>query len=235
MANEYSARWFDAFLDPMPPEWTAGEVAGVVARLPLPRFRRVLDICCGSGRHARPLVEAGYDVTGVDRDTDAIERARRDLPGSSFAVLDQRELNRLDATFDAAVILWQSFGYFDPATNDRVLADIADRLRVGGRLLLDVYHPGFVRANAGPTRQVRSPDCRSITNTVVGDRLISTIEYLDGWTEQMDFELLEPEDLAARAAAVGFTLIEACCWWDRDRPPTATEQRYQLVLERTGT
>ena len=61
-------------------------------------------------------------------------------------VLDQRDLSALRGPFDAAMILWQSFGYFDPPTNDRVLRDIAARLRPGGRLLLDRYHPGFVRA-----------------------------------------------------------------------------------------
>lgn len=233
VANEYSHRWFPAFLDTVPEAWTRGEVVGITQRIPLPSFSKVLDICCGPGRHAGPLVAAGYEVTGVDRNREVVAQAARRVPSGTFIELDQRAVAALDATFDAAMILWQSFGYFDPATNDQVLADIAKRLRPGGRLLLDVYHPRFVRSNVGTQTSVRAPDCRSITNDVAANRLISTITYLDGSTETMNFELFEPDDLARRAATSGFKLIEACCWWDSHRPPSPNEQRYQLVLERT--
>ena len=49
----------------------------------------------------------------------------------------------------------------------------------------------------------------------------------------MDFELFEPDGLTHRASNYGFTLIEACSWWDSERPPSPTEQRYQLILERS--
>jgi SAM-dependent methyltransferase len=235
VANEYSGRWFRTFLETMPEAWTRAEVEGIMRRIPLPDFRRVLDICCGSGRHAGPLTAAGYAVTGVDRDIHAVTDAARRAPQARFVALDQRNLGALRGTFDAAMILWQSFGFFDPVTNNRVMAAVANRLRLGGRLLLDVYHPGFVRANTGTTMATRSDACRSISTVVTGNRLMSTITYLDGSTETMDFELLDPDDLATRAAACGFHLVEACCWWDSDRPPTADEHRYQLVLERVGS
>jgi len=230
MANEYTPRWFTAFMDTVPAEWTDNEVAAVASRLPLPDFGRVLDVCCGPGRHAAGLVERGYSVTGVDRDAAAVSQARRVAPAGRFLELDQRNLDRLQGPFDAALILWQSFGYFDPATNDRVLADLARLLRPGGRLLLDLFHPGWFAAHAGRTTTTRSPDVAAITNACHGDRLTSTIDYTDGTTESMDFELFTPEALVARAEPHGFHLHEACCWWDTTRPPTPTEQRYQLVL-----
>ncbi|HKG95752.1 MAG TPA: methyltransferase domain-containing protein [Gemmatimonadaceae bacterium] len=45
--------------------------------LPRAAISRVLDLCCGPGRHALPLAERGYDVTGVDRDAAALGAARR--------------------------------------------------------------------------------------------------------------------------------------------------------------
>src|SRR5206468_12535588 len=36
-----------------------------------------------------------------------------------------------------------------------------------------------------------------------------------------------------RALRHGLALLEACSWWDGQRPPSAREQRYQLVLDRT--
>jgi rhodanese-related sulfurtransferase len=42
----------------------------------LPRGGRVLDVACGKGRHALLLAGAGFDVTAIDRNADAIDRLR---------------------------------------------------------------------------------------------------------------------------------------------------------------
>jgi SAM-dependent methyltransferase len=231
VVNGYSRAWFEVFLETVPGEWTAGEVEGVCRRLPLPAYRRVLDICCGPGRHAAAMAARGYEVTGVDRDAEAIAQARAAIDGR-FLVLDQQDLGRLTGPFDAAMVLWQSFGYFDPAGNDDVLRAVHDLLRPGGRLLLDLFHPGYFAERQGRATSVRDPRCTAITNTVTGARLTSTIEYADGTEEAMDWELFTPDALAARAAGVGFVEDERCTWWDAARAPTPDEQRYQVVLRR---
>jgi SAM-dependent methyltransferase len=232
MPNQYTRQWFEVFLDTMPTEWTTAEVDGVARRLPRPEFRRVLDVCCGPGRHARHLVERGYEVTGVDRDAVAVERAREAIPRGTFVQLDQRDLGRLDGPFDAVVILWQSFGYFEPADNDRILRDIVHLLRPGGRLLLDLFHVGYFEAHEGRTTAVRDPRCRTITNELRGDRLKSTIDYVDGTTEAMEWELFTPDSISTRASSVGLREIERCAWWDESREPGPDEQRFQAVFEK---
>ena len=232
MPNEYSAQWFEVFLETMPSEWTASEVGGVTRRLPRPAFSRVLDICCGTGRHARYLVADGYDVTGVDRDADVIRQATSAIPEGTFLELDQRDLGNLEGVFDAAVILWQSFGYFEPAANDRVLADIALLLRPGGRLLLDLFNPAYFEARQGRSTSVRDPRCTAITNQFEGPRLVSTIEYADGTEESMDWEVFTLDSISERAAQAGFREIERCAWWEEGRTPTADDQRFQVVLEK---
>jgi len=42
------------------------EVRAMSDWLQLPKQAKVLDLCCGSGRHAFILHQLGYDVTGVD-------------------------------------------------------------------------------------------------------------------------------------------------------------------------
>ncbi|MCD6263961.1 class I SAM-dependent methyltransferase [Candidatus Bathyarchaeota archaeon] len=37
---------------------------------------RILDLCCGIGRHSVPLAERGYQVTGIDLSPVLIARAR---------------------------------------------------------------------------------------------------------------------------------------------------------------
>jgi len=232
MSNEYTQQWFDVFMETMPAERTNAEVSAIETRLPRPEFTRVLDISCGTGRHARILCERGYDVTGIDRDAAAVRQAAEQIPGGRFVELDQRSLGSLSGTFDAAMILWQSFGYFDPVTNDSVLRDIADLLRPGGRLVLDLFHREYFEQHQGRLAPTRDPRCLSITNTMNGSRLTSDIEYTDGVTETMEFELFSPADIEKRAEPFGLEAIEACCWWDRERPPTSVEQRFQVTLER---
>lgn len=228
--NAYSAAWFRAFMDPIPASVTALEIAAIASRVPT--GAEILDICCGTGRHAGPLAEAGYSVTGIDRDARALTAATRAAPGARFVALDMRHLDAFrERSFDTAMVLWQSFGYFSPRDNDAVLASIARLLRPGGVALLDVVHPTWYRARLG-----RSDDPRdgvaSISTAFVRERLISTIEYSDGWTEAFDFEMFLPHELAMRASSAGLSLRETCVWWDPSRPADGSEARYQLVLHR---
>lgn len=49
---------------------------------------RALDLATGTGRHARWLVERGWNVTGVDFSTVGIEQARTSVPAAGFVVAD---------------------------------------------------------------------------------------------------------------------------------------------------
>ncbi len=211
VTNEYTLQWFDVFLETMPSELTAAEVNAIEERLPRPEFQRILDICCGPGRHAGPLATRGYEVTGIDRDATAISLAAERCPSASFIEMDQRDVGALEGPFDAAAILWQSFGYFDSATNDEVLADIHSVLRPGGRLLLDLFHRSYFERNQGRISPTRDPRCVSITNEMNSSRLASRIEYANGAEETMDFELFTPDEITERMRRLGFEAIELCC------------------------
>lgn len=229
--NVYSAQWFATFLEPLPTAYTDLDVSAIQTRLPLGAFTRILDLCCGPGRHAARLAALGYHVTGIDRDRDAIVLARDRTPTAALRCMDMRALGRLSDQFDGVLLLWQSFGYFSPAENDQLLRDIWSHLRPGGRFLLDVFHAEYFRRHQGQ-RTTLPKGVSRLEDRVVGDRLLSRIEYADGMEDIMDFEIFSPEQLMARAGGAGFRLIEACCWWARDRPPDPKQSRFQLVLER---
>ena len=64
-----------------PREFGPGAIAGPSSWLLqnaglLPRGGRVLDVACGRGRHALLLAGAGFDVTAIDRNVEAITRLR---------------------------------------------------------------------------------------------------------------------------------------------------------------
>ncbi len=72
----------------------------------LPKGCTVLDIGCGDGRGAAWVQQAGYQVTGIDFSTAAIELARRSFEspvGPFFEVVDVTQPNRLSRNFDAII------------------------------------------------------------------------------------------------------------------------------------
>ncbi len=235
VANAYSRGWFELFLDRIPDEQTAAEVAFVARHLPLPAYRSVLDLCCGPGRHALRLAARGYSVTGIDRDDAAIAAAReraRDLP-ATFRTLDMRDLGSLPGRFDAVVSLWQSFGYFDAATNAGILRQAGDRLRPGGRLILDLYHRDFFERRQGSQEQPIGDVIVRTTRRMEGHRLSVDLDYGPGrQVDRFEWQLYTPEELRALGEAHGLALVVACAGFDEGLPPSPDLPRMQLILEK---
>lgn len=116
---------------------------------------RVLDHCCGFGRHALLLAEAGLDVVGFDLSLDLL-RAARELPGYESRLagrLVRGEMTHVpfaQASFDWVVNLFSSFGYLGERGDVEALREIARVLRPGGRAVLDLMNPWSVRAELVP-------------------------------------------------------------------------------------
>ena len=122
----------------------AAEVRGLVKLLRLARGARVLDLCCGAGRHAVLLAGRGYRVTGFDIKPDLLAQARAAAREGGVDVTllrgDARRL-RFSRRFDAVVNLFTSFGYFATEAEDLALLRGARRALVpGGKFLLDVLN-----------------------------------------------------------------------------------------------
>jgi SAM-dependent methyltransferase len=197
VANEYSPAWFETFGRPDEAQ-TAAEVAALLEVLPPPPAS-VLDVPCGFGRHTTALTAQGYRVTGVERDPDVAAAARAD--GVDMHELDVRRLDELEATFDAVICLWASFGWFDDATNAAVFAAMARKARAV--LVLDLYDPAFFRGLDGVRENRGVRDAKR----VVGDRLTTTLTYPDGTRDELEWRLYEPEELRSLGAANGLRLV----------------------------
>ena len=124
--------------------WDAAqdEIDQVVRLLGIGSEAAILDLCCGPGRHSLELARRGFSVTGVDRTTVFIEKARKQAEEEGLSVEfvqeDMRDFRRPNA-FDAAISLFTSFGYFeDPVENHRVLVNICDSLKDEGMLILEM-------------------------------------------------------------------------------------------------
>lgn len=231
--NEYTARWFDLFLRPIDQQQTAREVAFVSRHLPQPRYSTLVDVCCGSGRHSHQLAAAGYTTIGIDRDARSIAEARaRALPSERYLEHDMRQLAELGLQADAVLCLWQSFGYFDPATNQAILRDIAAMLPAGGRLMLDIYHRDFFAAHQGTRTFDLSGTQISETKMMVNDRLQVTLAETDGTPiDSFDWHVFTPAECLELAQSAGLTAVLSCTNYDEQQRPAATLPRVQYIFE----
>jgi SAM-dependent methyltransferase len=121
---------------------TAGEIERAVKLLDIEKGAKVLDLCCGIGRHSLELARLGYEVVGVDLTEEYLAKARKDAGAEGLSIEfvrdDMREFCRPES-FDAVINMLTAFGYFkDPADNKRVLENIYSSLRKGGKLLMDI-------------------------------------------------------------------------------------------------
>lgn len=157
-----SSTWYETFFTELPnefwrraatPELTAVEVDFIERSLELKPGSRIVDVPCGSGRHALALAERGHSVHGIDISAEAIGYARRAAAEAGISVeltvAEMRQLPR-DATFDAAICMGNSFGYLEIDGLRDFVEGLAAAVRPGGGVAIDcstaaeLMLPGFV-------------------------------------------------------------------------------------------
>jgi len=102
----------------------------------------ILDIACGKGRHAIYLNSRGLDVVGIDLSPKNIAYAKAyENNKLHFHVHDMRQVFRHE-TFDYALNLFTSFGYFDTELeNEQAICAAAIALKNEGQLVIDFLNP----------------------------------------------------------------------------------------------
>jgi SAM-dependent methyltransferase len=131
------AIWSDSYDEPGNPviaieEAVVGEL--LAARPP----GAALDAACGTGRHARQLVELGHTVSGFDLTPEMLERARTNVPEASFEVADLRELPFADASFQTIVC---GLALSHLPSLEAPIGELSRVLGRGGELVVSVLHP----------------------------------------------------------------------------------------------
>ncbi len=119
-----------------------GEVEQILSLLGSPTNGALLDLGCGIGRHSLEFARRGHRVTSVDRTRRYLDVASRAADEQKLNVewveSDMREFRRPES-FDVAVNLFTSFGYFDKDADERrVVENVFASLKPGGRFVLDI-------------------------------------------------------------------------------------------------
>jgi SAM-dependent methyltransferase len=120
---------------------TQEQVDEITKLLQIEGQAKILDLCCGKGRHSLEFSRRAFDVIGVDRTAAYIEKARSEAEklhlNATFMLGDMREYC-MPNSFDVIMNLFGSFGYFeDPEDDRKVVANMYTSLRAGGQFLIE--------------------------------------------------------------------------------------------------
>lgn len=135
---------------------TRQEVDYITTILHLSPGDRILDLCCGQGRHSLELARRGFTrVKGLDRSHYLIQKARNQARREGLSVQfkegDARKLPYPTDSFDVVLILGNSFGYFESIQDDlKVLTEVFRVLKPGGKIFIDVADGEYLRENFQP-------------------------------------------------------------------------------------
>ncbi len=127
---------------------TVGECDFIEQELNYHKETKILDIGCGTGRHAIELTKRGYKVTGIDLSESQLERARGKAKAQNLQIdfirMDARELS-YNKEFDVAIMLCE--GAFPLMETDemnfQILQKATQALRDKGKFIFTTLNGLF--------------------------------------------------------------------------------------------
>jgi SAM-dependent methyltransferase len=222
---------------------TSAQVEFTVRTMNLAPGSSVLDLACGHGRHSVALAQRGFAVTGVDLSAELLTVARHAAKVAGVDVhwieADMRE--PLPGSFDAAISMDTSFGYFAREEDDEAVLDAVHKaLRPGGRLLLDVLardahleqdQPRFWRELAGGELLLLDRHFDAATSRL---RIDALMVDPDGsrHDQVFDIRLYTQTELRRMLGRAGFNVRQV--WGGYNGAPPGPRRSRLLILSERG-
>ncbi|MGC9319763.1 MAG: class I SAM-dependent methyltransferase [Armatimonadota bacterium] len=174
--DAFWATWRPAMFGAERWEKAPQEIEHALELLAPPAGARILDLCCGTGRHSLELARRGFRVTAVDRTEEYIHSLREAAAEEGLeveTVLEDMRRFRHPAAFDAAINLFTSFGYFEDQAEDRLVAEnLLASLKPGGALLIEMMGKEVLARIFRPRDWTRCDD---------GSFQLQECEVIDDW------------------------------------------------------
>jgi SAM-dependent methyltransferase len=187
----------DWYREAFPPEETAkrpwadrteAEVDRALAMLGASGGERVLDLACGTGRHALELARRGHEVVGLDISPDLLAIAESDAAeqglSATFVEVDLRQMDYHDE-FDLVLSLNDgAIGYFETEEeNRRSFEVIAEALRAGGGHLMQLPNVLYAETHLPQKTWIEGGSMIEL----IDHRWDPSTRYLEGTTTPIHF------------------------------------------------
>jgi SAM-dependent methyltransferase len=215
---------------------------------------RLLELACGTGRHAFEYEKLGYQVVATDYSPDmlacAVRGKQQRQSRVEFLEQDMRRLDVPGAHFDGIVSLFDSIGY--TVTNEGLLQALtaANRhLRSNGVLVIEFWHAAAMLRAYDPVRvrRFRLPygEIVRISETTLNHAAqTATVTYTitefgaDGSSrrlvETQTNRFFLVQEMAGWLDRAGFEPIRWCAGFDAERPIDGDTWHVIAVARRRG-
>jgi SAM-dependent methyltransferase len=152
------AEFYDIFYKDKPYSKEAAFVDDLLKRHAQGENKTLLELACGTGRHAFEFEKLSYQVLATDYSQDLLQVARQKADALqskvTFELQDMRSLPVPELPYDAVVCLFDSIGYVQ--TNEailQVLAGVRKNLQNDGLFVFEFWHAAAMLRNYEQSRQ----------------------------------------------------------------------------------
>lgn len=197
---------------------TKAEVDFIEDSLGMEKGATILDLACGTGRHAIELSKRGYRMVGFDLSLAMLARAA-DLAQAedqriNFVQGDMREM-QFEEAFDGVYSWNTSFGYFEEDKNAQVAQLVHRALRKGGQFLLDIVNRDYIIQESPTTAWFEGDACICMDEMHIDwitsrMRVKRTIMFDDGRSRELEYSvrLYSLHELGRLLHEAGFRVTE---------------------------
>ncbi len=162
---------------------------------------RVLDLACGTGKHAFELEKLGYTIDGSDISADMVsiahETAKEVESNCEFFNHSFQNSNQIDKTYDVVISMFSAINYLTSYEDlKKTLQNIRGLLKEGGILIFDYWNGNAVTRDYSPLKVLRKADEKGELMRISKTSLdlfkqIATVEftclYFEQGSKQIEF------------------------------------------------
>ncbi|MFA5624401.1 MAG: class I SAM-dependent methyltransferase [Bradymonadales bacterium] len=219
----YTQIFNDDFLRTIPSDvdrQSRRETKFIIDRLGMQEGARMLDLCCGYGRHTLLMSQQGFDMVGFDLSMIMLKKALADAQKSGLSIKfvhgDMQKLS-FKSIFDGIYNVQTSFGYFNDQKNFKVLQGILHALKPGGRFLIETINRDFFVDQLPHRVFWKGVDC-TLFEEVDIDHFLGVLKvkrsfvFNDSvrapWEQYINIRLYTAAELRGLLLRAGFDIIE---------------------------
>lgn len=207
------------------------------------RPRRVLDLCCGTGKVGSEMLRRGYDVVGADLSEPMVRRCGRQSPCLPAAVMDAGQLAVKASCFDLVVSLYDSLNYIlEPDVLAECFRQVYAALRAPGLFIFDLNTPRALSTGLFTQSNLGSSDPLQYRWQAhwIPQRRLCRVDMWFQWRDQGQERTFEEthwqyahqhEDVLQMLGRAGFEDIAAFHAYTH-RPPTRSSDRIYYVARK---
>jgi SAM-dependent methyltransferase len=195
-------------------EREARDIVNLIQRyVPLSNNDKVLDVCCGAGRHSLELARRGYDVAGFDLSSYLISQAKESLSNAKetnlhveFTIKDMKDFS-FGNVFDMAINVFTSFGYFETdEDNFKVFENVKKSLKQGGYFVFDFINSDNLRKTLISESEDEYDGVKVLQKRYIENNFVYKDIYIgeDKYTERL--RLYNTDDINSVFETLGFNV-----------------------------